>query len=93
MEFDYPELRAWLADQENFESNMKKTAYTCTIKDNEALTAIQMLDIQTKIQPSSIVIQKDDGTYVEFWWEVYINQQNIPYDIRLASYPKYYFIY
>jgi hypothetical protein len=93
MEFDYPELRAWLADQENFETNMKKSPWTCVIKDNEALTAVQMLDWNSKIQPSSIVIKKDDGTYIEFWLEVYQNQQNIPYDIRLATYPQYYFIY
>lgn len=93
MEFDYPELRAWLADQEQFEINMKKSAWACTIKDNEALTAVQMLEWNSKIQPSSIVIIKDDGTYVEFWWEVYVNQQNIPYDIRLPMYSKYYLIY
>jgi hypothetical protein len=93
MEFDYPELRAWLADQENFQSNMMKSPWTCTIKDNQQLNAVQMLDIQTKIQPSSIVIKKDDGTYIEFWWEVYINQQETPYDIRLATYPFFYFIY
>lgn len=93
MDFDYPELRAWLAEQPNFQSNMGKSPWTCTIKDNEQFTAVQMLDINSKIQPSSIVIKKDDGTYVEFWWEVYINQENIPYDIRLASYPQYYFIY
>lgn len=93
MDFDYPELRAWLATQENFEINMKKSPWTCIIKDNESLTAVQMLDWNSKIQPSSIVIKKDDGTYVEFWWEVYVNQQNIPYDIRLPMYPQYYFIY
>ena len=93
MDFDYPELRGWLAQQENFEINMKKSPWTCIIKDNESLTAVQMLDLQSKIQPSSIVIKKVDGTYIEFWWEVYINQQNIPYDERLSSYPQYYFIY
>lgn len=93
MDFDYPELRAWLASQENFESNMMKSPWTCIIKDNEALTAIQMLDLNSKIQPSSIVIIKEDGSYVEFWWEVYVNQQNIPYVERLAMYSKYYLIY
>jgi len=93
MQTDYPELRAWLADQENFESNMGKTAWTCNIKDNEALTAVEMLLWNSRIQPSSIVIKKDDGSFIEFWWEVYINQQNIPYEIRLASYPHYYIIY
>lgn len=93
MDFDYPELRAWLASQENFESNMMKSPWTCIIKDNEALTAVQMLDWNSKIQPSSIVIIKEDGSYVEFWLEVYVNQQNIPYDERLAMYSKYYLIY
>jgi hypothetical protein len=93
MQTDYPELRAWLADQENFQSAMNKTAYTCTIKDNEALTAVEMLDWNSKIQPSSIVIKKDDGTFTEFWLECYVNEQNIPYDIRLPMYPHSYIIY
>lgn len=93
MQTDYPELRAYLAQQENFETNMKKSAWVCTIKDNEALTAVQMLDWNSKIQPSSIVIKKEDGSYTEFWWEVYINQQNIPYDTRLPMYPAYYLVY
>jgi len=90
---DYPELRDWLATQESFENYMKKSPYLCIIKDNEAMTAIQMLDFNNKIQPSTIVIVKDDGSYEEFWMEVYNNQQNIPYEIRLASYSKYYLIY
>lgn len=93
MQTDYPELRAYLAQQENFEANMKKSAWTCDIKDNEALTAFQMLEWNSKIQPSSIVIKKDDGSYDEFWNEVYINQQNIPYVERLPMYPEYYIIY
>lgn len=93
MEMDYLELRAYLASQESFENYMKKSPYTCTIKDNEALTAIQMLDFNNKVSPSTIVIMKDDGSYQEYWYEVYINQQNVPYDIRLASYPKYYLVY
>jgi hypothetical protein len=93
MQTDYPELREWLAQQENFEQNMKKSPWTCTIKDNEALTAVEMLTWNSKIQPSSIVIKKEDGSFVEFWWEVYIDQQNIPYDIRLPMYPQYYIVY
>ena len=90
---DYPELRDWLATQESFENYMKKSPYLCIIRDNEAMTAIQMLDFNNKIQPSTIVIVKDDGSYEEFWMEVYNNQQNIPYEIRLASYSKYFLIY
>ena len=90
---DYPELRNWLATQESFENFMKKSPYLCIIRDNEAMTAIQMLDFNNKIQPSTIVIVLDDGSYQEFWYEVYINQQNIPYDIRLPMYSKYYLIY
>ena len=90
---DYPELRDWLATQESFENYMKKSPYLCIIKDNEAMTSIQMLDFNNKIQPSTIVIVKDDGSYEEFWMEVYNNQQNIPYEIRLASYSKYFLIY
>lgn len=93
MQTDYPELRSYLAQQENFEATMKKSAWTCTIKDNEALTAFQMLEWNSKIQPSSIVVKKDDGSYDEFWNEVYINQQNIPYVERLPMYPEYYIIY
>ena len=90
---DYPELRNWLATQESFENFMKKSPYLCIIKDNEAMTAIQMLDFNNKIQPSTIIIVKDDGSYEEFWMEVYNNQQNIPYDIRLPMYSKYFLIY
>jgi hypothetical protein len=93
MQTDYPELRAWLAQQESFEQNMKKSPWTCTIKDKEALTAVEMLTWNAKIQPSSIVIKKEDGSFVEFWYEVYIDQQNIPYDIRLPMYPQYYIVY
>lgn len=90
---DYPELRNWLATQEAFENYMKKSPYLCIIKDNEAMTAIQMLDFNNKITPSTIVIVLDDGSYKEFWMEVYENQQNVPYEIRLASYSKYFLIY
>ncbi len=93
METDYPEVRAYLAQQENFENYMKKSPWICTIKDNEALTAIQMLEFNNKVQPSTIVIKKDDGSFAEFWYEVYINQQNIPYDIRLPMYPQYFLVY
>jgi len=93
METDYPELRQYLSEQESFEAYIKKSPWLCTIKDNEALTAVQMLDFNNRIQPSTIVIMKDDGSYQEFWYETYINQQNIPYDIRLASYSKYYLVY
>lgn len=92
MQTDYPELRAYLAQQENFEQYMKKSAWVCTIKDNEALSAVDMLSWNSKIQPSTIVIEKD-GAFVEFWYEVYVNEQNIPYDIRLPMYPKYYLVF
>jgi hypothetical protein len=93
METDYPELRQYLSEQESFEAYIKKSPWLCTIKDNEALTAVQMLDFNNRIQPSTIVIMLEDGSYQEFWYETYINQQNIPYDIRLASYSKYYLVY
>lgn len=93
MQTDYPELRAYLASQENFEYYMKKNAYMCIIKDNEAYNAIQMLDFNNKVSPSTIVVVLEDGSYQEFWYDVYVNQQNVPYDIRLASYSKYYLIY
>lgn len=89
---DYPELRNWLATQESFENYMKKSPYLCIIKDNEAMDAIKMLDFNNRITPSTIVIVID-GVYKEFWHEVYENQQNIPYEVRLASYPQYYLIY
>lgn len=93
MDFDYPELRKWLSEQENFECNMKKSPWTCTIKDNQQLTAVQMLELNSMIQPSSIVVIMPDGSYKEFWLDVYENQQNIPYNIRLPSYSNYYLIY
>lgn len=71
---------------------MKKSPWLCTIKDNEALTAVQMLEFNNKIQPSTIVIKKD-GQFMEFWYEVYINQETTPYDIRLPRYPEYYLVY
>jgi hypothetical protein len=90
---DYMELRDWLATQESFENYMKKSPYLCIIKDNDAMDAIKMLDFNNKVQPSTIVIVLEDGSYQEMWYEYYINQQNIPYHIRLASYSKYYLIY
>jgi hypothetical protein len=93
MQTDYPELRNYLAQQENFESYFKKSPYMCTIKDNETLTALQMLEFNSKIQPSSIVVIMPDGSYDEFWNDVYKNQKNEPYDIRLPTYSQYYLIY
>lgn len=93
MQTDFPDLRAYLASQESFEFYMRKSAYLCTIKDNEAMTAVQMLDFNNKIQPSSIVVVLADGSYQEFWYEVYINQQNIPYHVRLATYSAYFLVY
>lgn len=90
---DYPELRAYLASQENFEFYMKKNAYICDIKDNEAVTAVQMLDFNNKVTPSTIVIMMPDGSYKEWWLEIYENPQNVPYDIRLPTYSKFYLIY
>ena len=93
MQTDYPDLRAYLATQEAFEAYMRKSPYLCTIKDNEAFTALQMLQFNNTISPSTIVILKDDGSYQEMWYEYYVNQQDIPYHIRLEGYPRYYLIY
>lgn len=93
MQTDYPELRAWLAAQENFQTNMGKSPWTCNIKDNESLSAPAMLDANSKIQPSSIVVIMPDGSYKEFWQDVYDNEQNIPYDIRLPTYSASYLVY
>jgi hypothetical protein len=93
MQTDYPELREWLNAKEGFPTNMKKSPWTCSIKDNEALTAVQILEWNSNIQPSYIIIKKDDGTYDDFWNECYVNEQNIPYDIRLPMYPHYYIVY
>lgn len=87
------ELRDWLATQESFENYMKKSPYLCIIRDNEAMDAVKMLEFNNKIQPSTIVIVLPDGSYQEFWYEVYINEQNIPYDKRLPMYSNYYLIY
>jgi hypothetical protein len=93
MQTDYPELRAWLAQQENFEANMKRSPWICTIKDNQALDAVQMLDWNHKIQPSSIVVIMSDGSYREFWDDVYHDQKNVPYDLRLPTYSASFLIY
>jgi hypothetical protein len=93
MQTDYPELRSWLAQQPNFENGMRKSPWLCTIKDNEALTSLQMLEFNNKIQPSSIVVVMPDGAYKEFWADVYENEQNVPYDIRLPTYSAYFLIY
>jgi hypothetical protein len=93
MNFDFPELRTYLSQQENFDSAMHKTAWMCTIKDNISLSAIQMLDLGGKIYPSSIVVKMPDGSYKEFWADVNEDEKNIPYDIRLASYSEYFFVY
>jgi hypothetical protein len=93
MQTDYPELRAWLATFPNFQSNMGKSPWLCTIKDNEAMNAVVMLDANSKIQPSSIVVVMPDGSYKEFWQDAYDNEKNIPYDIRLPTYSAYFFIY
>jgi hypothetical protein len=90
---DYPELRQYLSEQENFESYMQKSAWLCTIKDKEAMSTVQMLALNNKMSPSTIVVLMDDGSYCEFWDDVYKNQQNVPYEIRLASYPAYFLIY
>lgn len=94
MQTNYPDLRAWLYDQENFEGFMKKSAYACSIQDNEAIDAVQMLDINGKIQPSSIVIVMPDNSYKEFWQEVHdVQILDVCYSDRLASYSKYFLIY
>ena len=90
---DYSELRSWLSSHEYFETFIKKSSYLCTIKDNNTMTAVQMLEFNNRIQPSSIVVIMPDGSYKEFWWDVYENEQNVPYDIRLPTYSNYYLIY
>ena len=73
---------------------MKKSAFTCIIQDNHTLNTNQMLDINGKLQPSSIVIVMPDNSYKEFWQEVYdVQILDVPYSDRLAGYSKYYLIY
>jgi hypothetical protein len=93
MNFDFPELRTYLSQQENFNSAMGKSAWMCTIRDNNTFTAVQMLDHYSKIFPCSIVVTMPDGSYKEFWADVRDDEKNIPYDIRLAQYSAYFFIY
>ncbi len=93
MQTNFTELRNFLLEQEGFENGMKKHPYMCTIKDNNEMTALEMLEFNNKIKPSSIVVRMPDNSYKEFWAEVYENQQNIPYDIRLPTYSAYYLIY
>ena len=93
MNTNYPELRTWLSNQENFETVMKKSAWLCTIQSNNDTTAVQMLQFNNKVQPSSIVVKMQDDSFKEFWLDVYENQENIPYDIRLPTYSEYYLIY
>lgn len=93
MQTDYPELRDYLSQQEGFENYMKKSIYLCIIKDNEAYDPIKTLELNAKIFPSTIVVVMPDNSYKEFWLDVYEDQKNIPYEIRLASYSKYYLIF
>jgi len=86
MQTNYPELRAWLNQIDYFPTMMKKSTYMCTIQDNQALTVLQMLEGNNLIQPSMIVVVMPDGTYKDFWQECYENEQNIPYEYRLASF-------
>lgn len=90
---DYPELRAYLASQENFEAYMRKNAYLCVIRDKQAISPVKALEFNNKIQPSTIVVTLPNGEYQEFWYEVYIHQENIPYEERLASYSEYFLVY
>jgi len=52
-----------------------------------------MLHFNNKIQQSSIIVVMPDSSFKEFWMDVYENQQNIPYEIRLESYSKFYLVY
>jgi hypothetical protein len=93
MDFNHTELREFLSQQPTFEYHLKKCAWTCNIKDNTELTALQMLELNAKISPSSIVVILDDGTITEFWMDVYLNQKDTLYHERLESYSKYYLVY
>jgi hypothetical protein len=93
MQTDYPELRAYLNTIDYFPTVMKKSPWLCSIKDNEALTAVQILEWNNVIQPSYIFFKREDGSYEDFWNECAVNEKNIPYDIRLASYSHFYIVY
>jgi hypothetical protein len=86
MQTNFPELRAWLYDQENFQTSMGKSAYQCSIQDSLSLTPCEILTANSRIQPSSVVVIMPDGSYKEFWQDVYDDQKNIPYGDRLAMY-------
>ena len=91
---DYPELRDWLSHQMGFESTLHKSASVCTIKNNNAMTALCMLDLNNKIAASTIIIVMPDGSYKEFWLEVQENQiLDVPYHERLESYSTFFFVF
>jgi hypothetical protein len=93
MQTNYPELRAWLQQQEGFPTYIGKSPYLCTIQDNQALGAVQMLEANSMIRPSVIIVVMPDGTYKDFWQDCADNEQNIPYDIRLPSYSASFIVF
>lgn len=91
---DYVALREWLSQLPCFEMNMRKSLYLCTIKDNESVPALQMLDLNSKISPSAIIVVMPDGSYKDFWHDVLDKSlPEISYGERLASYSASYIIY
>jgi hypothetical protein len=92
MQTDYPELRAWL-ENNDYQNAMQKNIYLCSIKDKEAYTALQMLNFNNKIQPSLIIVVMPDGSYKDFWLDVYQDEKNIPYEFRLPTYSEYFLVY
>lgn len=89
---DYPEIRNWLAEKENVESIFKKSPYLVTIKDSNGMSILSILDMNKKISPSAILCTVN-GQIESFWDYVYENQQNIPYENRLAMYLPCYLVY
>jgi hypothetical protein len=92
MQTNYPELRAWLNQIDYFPTMMRKSAYMCTIQDNQALTVPQLLEANNLIQPSMLIVVMPDGSYKDFWQECADDPQTTPYEYRLVAYSASFFV-
>jgi hypothetical protein len=90
---DFPELREYLANVEGFENFIRKSAYICEIIDKNELEPQPMLLLNKKIYPSTIIVKMPDGSFTEFWNDVYVNERNVLFEVRLAEYSEYYLVY
>lgn len=89
---DYPELREWLYTKEGIESAIKNSPYTCRILSSSTKSVCDMLSLNSKIS-NSLIICTIENELRSFWDYVYVNEENIPYEERLAMYLPCYLVY